>query len=184
MLRTFLLFALFFLPLTTPLFAGEPLKSGPEVGTKEVPAFLCLHCSGPQKGESACLVCDAGDKPAAMIFARGWSKPLTQLVKKIEDVNAKQGDKMSSFVVVLQNDDETQQMLTSLAKTETLKHTVLAVYDVAGPTGYTIPFEADVTVVLYVKTNVRANHVFREGELNAKGIDRVLADLPKILAEK
>ena len=55
--------------------------------------------------------------------------------------------------------------------------------DVAGPNGYTIPFEADVTVILYVNTNVRANHVFREGELNAKGIERVLADLPKILAD-
>jgi hypothetical protein len=31
---------------------------------------------------------------------------------------------------------------------------------------------------------VKANHAFKKGELTEKGIDKILADLPKILPKK
>lgn len=36
--------------------AGGELKSGPQVGSKKIPAFNPLHCSGKGEGGSACLV--------------------------------------------------------------------------------------------------------------------------------
>lgn len=39
-------------------------------------------------------------------------------------------------------------------------------------------------MVLYHKHKVQANHAFRKGELDAKAVERILADLPKILPEK
>jgi hypothetical protein len=36
--------------------ADPPLKSGPQVGSKEIYPFNPLHCSGPQEGTKICLV--------------------------------------------------------------------------------------------------------------------------------
>jgi hypothetical protein len=36
--------------------AGEGLKSGPQVGSKAIPAFNPLHATGPNAGEKLCLV--------------------------------------------------------------------------------------------------------------------------------
>ena len=41
----------------------------------------------------------------------------------------------------------------------------------------------EVTVVLYTKRTVKANHTFKKGELNDKAIDAIVADLAKILPE-
>ena len=44
--------------------------------------------------------------------------------------------------------------------------------------------EADVTVVLYVDRNVKANFAFKKGELKEKEIEEVVKALPKILPSK
>ncbi len=36
--------------------ADEPLKSGLQVGSKNITPFNPLHCSGPGEGTKACLV--------------------------------------------------------------------------------------------------------------------------------
>jgi hypothetical protein len=36
--------------------AADSLKSGPQPGSRAIPAFNPLHCSGPQTGGKACLV--------------------------------------------------------------------------------------------------------------------------------
>lgn len=117
-----------------------------------------------------------------MIFARGVSDSLTSLVKKIDAATAKNSDKkMGSFVVFLSDDEKLADQLTSLAEKEGLKNTVLSIDNVAGPKGYNVAKEADVTVVLYNKRKVESNHAFKSGELNAAKIDAILADIPKIL---
>ncbi len=44
--------------------------------------------------------------------------------------------------------------------------------------------DADVTVILYVNHNVKANHPFKKGELDDKAIEKILADVKLILPEK
>jgi hypothetical protein len=116
-----------------------------------------------------------------MIFARSNSDALTSLVKKIDAATAEnKSKKMGSFVVYLSDDEALEDQLKKLADKEGIKNTVLSIDNVAGPKGYDVSKDADVTVVLYNQRNVKANHAFRKGELNAKGVDAVVADLPKL----
>ncbi len=121
-----------------------------------------------------------------MIFAREVSDNLTSLVKKIDAATVNNAKKhMGSFVVFLNDDEGFLKKLQEVAKKEGLKETVLALdTNKAGPTGYNIAKDADVTVVLYNRRTVQSNYAFRRGELNAQAIDRIMADLPKIVPEK
>jgi hypothetical protein len=120
-----------------------------------------------------------------MIFAREVSDNLTSLVKKIDAATAKnKSARMGSFVVFLNNDEGLEKALKDVAKKEGIKTTVLAIDNPSGPTGYDIPKDADVTVVLYNKRVVKANYAFKKGELKEKDIEAILKDVPKILPSK
>ena len=120
-----------------------------------------------------------------MVFAREVSDNLTSLVKKIDAATvANSKDKMGSFVVFCSDDDTLEKKLDGLAKKESIKKTVLAMDSPAGPGGYNLAKEADVTVVLYVDREVQVNYAFKKGELKAKDIDKIVADIAKIVPEK
>jgi hypothetical protein len=42
--------------VSTGVFAGDGLKSGPPVGSSKITPFNPLHCSGAGEGGKACLV--------------------------------------------------------------------------------------------------------------------------------
>jgi hypothetical protein len=116
-----------------------------------------------------------------MIFAREVSGPLTSLVKKIDAETAKhKSDRMGSFVVFLSDDEKLGDTVKALAAKESIKHTVLTIDNPGGPQAYEVAKDAAVTVVMYDKHKVKANHVYRKGELNDKAIERVVADISKI----
>jgi hypothetical protein len=117
-----------------------------------------------------------------MIFAREVTDPLTSLVKKIDEQTVKhKSDRMGSFIVFLSDDEKLEDQLKTLAKKEGISRCVLTIDNPAGPGPYKIAKDAEVTVVLYDRRNVKANYAFKKGELNDAGIERVLADIPKIL---
>jgi hypothetical protein len=117
-----------------------------------------------------------------MIFAREISDPLTSLVKKIDAATVKNsGCSMGSFVVFLSDDEGMEKTLKDLAKKEQLKEMVLTIDNPPGPRGYDVSREADVTVVLYTQRNVKANYAFRKGEMKEGDVDKIVADLKKIL---
>ena len=68
-----------------------------------------------------------------------------------------------------------------MADKEKVEKCVLSVDNPAGPKGYKVSKDAEVTVVLYTAHTVKANHAFGKGELDDKGIEKVLADVSKIL---
>jgi hypothetical protein len=121
-----------------------------------------------------------------MIFAREVSGPLTSLVKKIDAETAKNKDaRMGSFVVFLSDDETMEKKLKELAEKNKIKNTVLTLVEKKdGPEGYDIAKDADVTVVLYVKKNVKANYAFKKGEMKEKDIGKIVGDIKKILPEK
>lgn len=88
--------------------------------------------------------------------------------------------------VVFCNDDEgLEKQLKELAKKEKLEKCVLTIVDrKAGPSGYKLDPKADVTVILYTRKTVKANHAFKKGELEDKDVEAILGDLPKILPKK
>jgi hypothetical protein len=129
-----------------------------------------------------------------MIFAREVSDPLTSLVKKIDAATSKNSDcKMGSFVVFCNEDEGLAKQLKDLADKEKLEKIALTIGDKSGPEGYNIAKDADITVVLYhgdatmggyAKGAVKANYSFKKGEMKDKDIDKIVADLAKILPEK
>jgi hypothetical protein len=162
--------------------AADP-QSGPQVGEKVVP-FHPLNCTGDHAGEKYCLVCKNGPNPVAVIFGRQITPELTRLVKRIDEATDKnQKRSMGSFAVLLNDSDKLEKELKELARKEKIQHCTLAIDNPEGPEGYKIVPEAEVTVLLYTKQTVKANHAFDKGELNDKGIEAILADLRKILPE-
>ena len=117
-----------------------------------------------------------------MIFARGVSDNLTSLVKKIDAETAKNKKaKMGSFVVFLSDDEKLEGAVKTLAEKEGIKTCIFSIDNTAGPKGYEVSKDADITVVLYNKQTVAANYAFKKGELNSAAIDKIVADVPKIL---
>jgi hypothetical protein len=120
-----------------------------------------------------------------MIFAREISDPLTSLVKKLDAECAKSNKKMGAFVVLLSSDEGAEKKLKELAEKEKLKHVSLATMENAdGPPAYKVAKDADVTVVLYKASKVEANHAFKKGDFNDKGVEAVIGDLTKIAPKK
>jgi hypothetical protein len=120
-----------------------------------------------------------------MIFAREISDSLTSLVKKLDAETAKNKPaKMGSFIVFLSDDEGLEGKLKTLAEKEGIKNLIFSIDNPAGPKGYEVAKDADVTVVLYSKQTVAANHAFKKGQLNAAAIDAIVADVPKIIPAK
>jgi hypothetical protein len=162
--------------------SAADVKSGPQVG-EELPGPLHpLNCTGDHAGEKYCLYCENGDNPVVMIFARQATPEVTKLIKKVDRATVENKDRsMGSFVVFLNDSEGLEKELKELAKKEKIQRCVLAIDDPEGPMNYNIAPQAEVTVVLYTKRIVKANHTFEKGQLNDKRIDAIVADLSKIL---
>jgi hypothetical protein len=120
-----------------------------------------------------------------VIFAREITDGLTSLVKKIDDATEKNHDcRMGSFVVFCSDEEGLKEKLEKLAEKQNLKRTVLTIDNPAGPEGYDIAKDADVTVLLYTKQKVKVNHAYKKGELTGREITRIVSELPQILPEK
>lgn len=120
------------------------------------------------------------------IFTRSLSDDLASLVKQLD---AKAGSykggsdsPLRSFVVLLSDDpDADQPKLEAFAKKHNIKNIPLTLFDgVAGPPRYKVAEKAELTVLMWVRTSVKANHAFGKGEFNKDGVKAVMKSLPKI----
>jgi hypothetical protein len=175
--------------LATGLYAFEekkaPLKSGPQVNEELAGPFHPLNVNGEAKGQKKCLYCENGSNPVAMIFAREPSPTLTKLIKKIDEVTVKNGDaKMGSFVVFCNDAEGLDKKLEAVATDSKLSKCILSIDNAAGPKGYNVSKDADVTVVLYVDRTAKANFAFKKGELKDGDIEKIVAAIPTILPKK
>lgn len=164
------------------LFAAE-LKSGLQVGDKP-PAYDVFDCTGPNEGKKLCYRCKYGDRPVVNIFAREMTPEVVALVKKIDGVVGQNEEKkMAAFVTLLTNDpDKDEAKLKEIAKKEGLKNTPLTVFDgVAGPDGYKIDEKADLTIMMWVDSDVKVNHTFAKGGFKADKTKAIVEDTKKIL---
>jgi hypothetical protein len=165
--------------------AAERLKSGLQPGEKITTIFEPLNVTGEHAGQPYCQICENGLCPVAMLFAREVNEPLMKLIAKLDAATGKNKDQqMGSFVVFLSDKDGLPEQLASAARKRGLKHVVLCIDPPAGPEGFNVAKDAELTVVLYREHDVKANHAFRKGELTDQASEKILADLPKILAQK
>jgi len=109
---------------------------------------------------------------------------LTSLVKQIDSRIAK-NDKLKSFVVVLTDDaDKTADTLKKMAADCRLKSVPLTLVESpAGPPDYKIAEDADVTVMMWNKHEVKVNHAYKKGKLTAADVKTIVSELPKILGD-
>jgi hypothetical protein len=145
------------------VMAGE-IKSGPQVG-QGVGAFHPFNVFNAESSDLCmkenCIVCQYGSKPVALVFARNTGKPVAELVKKLDGAVAKAGqEKMGAAVIFLSTEDNIKQTVSKMQTEAGIKNVSLAVDGPAGPESYKINKDAEVTVIVYAKKKVLANHAF------------------------
>lgn len=159
------------------------LQSGLKPGSAP-PAFDVKDATGPAAGTTLCYRCRYGGSPVVSIFTRKIDDNVTNLIKKVDEQVAKSGDKkMKAFVVLLTDDpDAAEPMLKKVAEKNKIKNVPLTIFDgPKGPTDYELSDDADLTVLMWVKSDVKVNHAFAPGKFDAKSIDAVVKDTQKIL---
>lgn len=118
------------------------------------------------------------------VFARELTDDLASLVKQLDEVVGKNTDKkMGGFVVLLsENPDADEAKVKAFAEKHGIKKLPLTMFDgVAGPPSYKLAKAADVTVLMWVKHEVKVNHAFGKGRLTASAVKQVVTDTAKIL---
>ena len=172
-----------FVAATTGTASAADVKAGLKTGDF-VEAFNVFDCTGEKKGESLCYRCRYGGRPVVSIFARNLdSDKLARLIQKVDQaVGEHKDDQMAAFVVLLTDDpDAAEKDLVTLAEKHKIKHTPLTTFDgEAGPPEYKISKDAEVTVLMWNKSKVKANRGFEKGQLDDKSIEAVLKDAEKL----
>jgi hypothetical protein len=164
--------------------AGEPLKSGPQVGDKVPGAFQPFNLTGTNAGEECCLFCKFGNDPSVMVFAKETSEALTALTKRLDELNVKyKKADLGTCVIYGPKGTAMRESLKAQAAKSGYKEIILATLDET-PKKYAIDKDAEVTVLVYSNLTVKANHAFRKGQLDEKGIEAIVKEVGKIMAEK
>lgn len=165
--------------------AAEPLQSGLQPGQQITTVFEPLNLNGPHAEEPHCLVCENGNCPVAMVLARDLSEPLVKLLARLDVACQKHAaEELGSFAVFFDAPEPLEKKLRALAAEDSLKKLILAIEAETNIPEYKAAADAEVTVMLYVRHDVKATFAFRKGELNDGAIDRIVAALPKILNPK
>jgi hypothetical protein len=166
--------------------AADPCKSGLDTGKKPGP-YSAVVATGPQRGQSYCYICETGERPAFIVFARGLSEPLGKLVRALDKARTdyKKAD-LRGWVTFLADDPAAfEAEVVKWGKKHAISNVPLAVFsDGTGPPSYRIARDADVTVILFVKQKVVANFAFRAGELTDAKAAAVLKELLRIVGGK
>jgi hypothetical protein len=163
--------------------AAEELKSGLPVG-EQVPPFNVRDITGPAKGTTLCYRCRYGDSPVVTVFTREFSDNVKDLVKKIDSQVDKNGEKkMAAFVVVMTDDpDAVEPKLEKFAEEAKIKKTPLTIVEgVTGPPDYKLSKDAEVTVMMWVDSEVKVNQAFGKGKLDKKAVEALVGETKKIL---
>ncbi len=115
------------------------------------------------------------------VFARKTSESLASLVKQIDQKIGETGTLKAFVVLVPKQGEHPADALKALAQQAGVKHVPLTIGESPdGPPDYELSRDADVTVLMWNRHKVRVNHAFK-GELTAKDVDTIVADIPKLL---
>jgi hypothetical protein len=185
LLRRFLCGSVLFAALSATA-AQAPPRSGLPVGQRPGP-YAALVCTGPQRGQQHCFICETEDRPAVIVFARGLSDPLGKLAHRIDRAltEHKAADLRAWVTFLAEDHTGMDPKVVAWAKRHAVGTVPLGVFeDVGGPPSYRLARDADVTVLLSVKQRVATSFAFRAGELTDARVEEVMKALPQILGKK
>jgi pantothenate kinase len=104
---------------------------------------------------------------------------LASLAKKVDAEVGKNSDMRAAFVF-LSNEEGLEAKIKTFSQKEGLKNVSFGIDNPVGPPAWKIAKEADVTAILYKGRKFAANHAFKKGGLDAKGVDAIVGDISKI----
>jgi hypothetical protein len=174
--------ALLAVAVASPAFAedkAECLALGSKVG-----AFYVTDVTGPAAGEKLCYRCRYGARPVVSIFCREINDNVAALVKEVDTkVGANKEAGMAAFVVLLsENPEADAQKLKDLAAKQGIQNTPLTTFDgAAGPAGYQVAKDADVTVMMWNESELKVNDAFKKGEFAQDKVAGVVGKTSTIL---
>src|SRR5262245_48289947 len=167
-----------------PLCSDETMQSGPAIGERPKP-FSVIGVTGPRRGQTHCYVCEAEDRPIAIVFSRTTSGPIANLIKKLDEaISTHQAVGLTSWVVFLAESRGTlDTKIDQLARQNSIGTLPLTlVEDRDGPPAYRIHRDAEVTVLFSVKQKLVASHAFKANELTDARVLDVMSSLAKIVS--
>lgn len=164
------------------LFPAD-LQSGPQPGKKFNP-YTFLMATGPNRGTSHCYVCETGDEPAVIVFARSTSEGLGDLLKQADRLLTKhQAEKLHGWVTFVGMKQPLKEPeIVNWSRKLGLRSLPLGIYELTeGPPGYRLNPEADVTVLLVKGGKVAHNFAYHTSELKAAESKKILELVPTLL---
>jgi hypothetical protein len=183
-------------------FNIAPLQPGYKVDEPLQLLFREYCVTGPnvsKPGEGSSLVCVYSTRPVVMVYTREINAPVIRLVKKLDEATKTYAmERLGSYVVLLCDRQGCEKELKALAVKEKIERVLLSQVVMnktpqadgrVGPRwkSFDAKFGADAetTVILASsRRQVKASYAYRRGELGDQDIERILADLPKILPKK
>jgi len=164
--------------------ANRPLSPGLKTGQRPGP-YSFLIATGPNRGQSFCFICETGERPAMIVFARSISEPLAKLATRCDTVlDDTPKDAAMGWMTVLGEKTITPDALALWSQKAGLKRLTTGVFDDAdGPPAYKLANDADIVVLMFVGRKVTSSEAFRAKELSDTAIDRIVAAF-KALTEK
>ena len=159
--------------------AAEELAPGDLVG-----AFYVKDVTGPAAGTELCYRCRFGNQPVVTIFTREITDELATLIKEVDGVvGANSDQELAAFVVLLTDEADAQETsLKALAEEHGITNVPLTTFnDAAGPRGYKLTREAEVTVMMWVDGELAVNDTFNSDDLSEDTIAGVVQNTGKIL---
>ena len=179
------------LPLVASLLlplalSAEPCQSRPQCGQRPGP-YAFLVATGPKRGQSHCYICETGDRPAVIVFARTPSDGLGKFLTKLDQaLAAHKAANPNAWVTFLSEDQPAlEPKLVEWSRKHGLANIPVGVFeDNNGPPSYRLGRDAEVTILLAVNQKVVVNFALRAGELTEEKGKEIVEALPKICSEK
>jgi hypothetical protein len=173
----------------TLAFTIEPLQPGYKVGDWLELWFREYLVTGPgvdKPREGHYLACTYSTRPVVMVYTRAINAPVVRLIKKLDQATAThKKERLGSYTVLLCDPLDREKELTALAEKEKIQHTHLAMAVPHQRFQARFGVEAETTVILATgKRQVKASHAYRKGEMTNEDVDRILAELTKIIPSK
>jgi hypothetical protein len=167
-------------------FSAEPCQSGPQCGQRPGP-YSFLVATGPKRGQQHCYICETGDRPAVIVFARTPNDSLGKFVAKLDQaLPTHKAANPNAWVTFLSDDQPAlEPKLVEWSRRHGLANIPVGVFeDNDGPPSYRLSRDAEVTILLAVNQKVVLNFALRGGELTEEKGKEILDGLPKIVGER
>jgi hypothetical protein len=180
--------------LAAASFADEPKRARYKVGEQLEPLFREYRVTGPgvtRPGQGCLLVCTYSTRPVVMVYTREITPAVVRLIKKLDEATDRhKQQRLGSYVVLLCKSQDREKELKALAEKEKIERTLLSLVVLDKEGSYPSfrarfgPKDATVVILATAKRQVKACHAFPTKQLRDSDVERILADLSKILPEK